>query len=183
MGRDFRQRNDGTMRLVDDRRSFPNEDTRRVKFLSLVCKERAQGVRRYGWRHANNGWRVAVSRRGGGEKRVYFVAFLAVPRQWSVTLPPGHRRRPVSWASTMTGRGIRLRANRLYLADLPRERWSRLTSGPPRISRQKWPGFADASLETVVLFHSWEILSRVFLFWNDLDHRFSRSFSCRWDSY
>lgn len=139
MGRDFRQRNDGTMRLVDDR-PFPSPTgtTRRVKFLSLVwnvCKVFGDG-----WRHANNGWRVAVSREEEEEEgRSGFISWHSSPFRdnGALTLPPGHRRRPVSWASTMTGRGIQLRANGCYLADLPRERWShRISRGTTKAMRR-----------------------------------------------
>lgn len=139
MGRDFRQRNDGTMRLVDDR-PFPSPTgtTRRVKFLSLVwnvCKVFGDG-----WRHANNGWRVAVSREEEEEEgRSGFISWHSSPFRdnGALTLPPGHRRRPVSWASTMTGRGIQLRANGCYLADLPRERWShRISRGMTKAMRR-----------------------------------------------
>lgn len=70
--------------------SLTNGDNEACKIL-VTCVERVQGVR--GRVEAREQWvaRSGVARGGGGggEKRVYFVAFLAVPRQWSVNVATG----------------------------------------------------------------------------------------------
>lgn len=118
--------------------SLTNGDNEACKIL-VTCVERVQGVR--GRVEAREQWvaRSGVARGGGGggEKRVYFVAFLAVPRQWSVNVATGSQTTSCLMSQYNDGRGIQLRANGCYLADLPRERWShRISRGTTKAMRR-----------------------------------------------
>lgn len=137
-----------------------------------------QGVR--GRVEAREQWvaRSGVARGGGGggEKRVYFVAFLAVPRQWSVNVATGSQ--TTSCLMSQYNDGPRNSTKSKWMLPGGSPTREMITSNITR-DDESYAESIPVS-RTVPPFHSWQILNRVFLSsWNDHDHYFPRSFVLR----